>query len=142
MRLAPTTGALIAARFAQGLGAALLVPCSLALLRQAYEDDGARNRAIAVWAAAGGAAVAAGPVFGGVLVSTLGWRSIFLVNLAVGAAVLAVTLTRAPATTGSSAESTSRGRPRRWRRSAGWSSRSSKARDSDGQHRPSPPHSP
>jgi MFS transporter, DHA2 family, methylenomycin A resistance protein len=91
--LAPTAGALIAARFAQGLGAALLVPTSLALLRGAFGDQQARTRAVSVWAAAGGAAIAAGPVVGGVLVNTVGWRSIFLLNVLVGALVLALTAT-------------------------------------------------
>jgi DHA2 family methylenomycin A resistance protein-like MFS transporter len=92
--LAPSTGALIAARFAQGLGAALLVPTSLALLRSAFEEQQARTRAVAVWAAAGGAAVAAGPVVGGVLINTVGWRSIFLINVLVGAIALALTASR------------------------------------------------
>jgi DHA2 family methylenomycin A resistance protein-like MFS transporter len=89
--ISPTSGILIGARIAQGFGAALLVPCSLAILRNAFTDQGARGRAIAVWAAAGGAAIAAGPVLGGLLIDALGWRSVFLVNLLVGAAVLGVT---------------------------------------------------
>jgi DHA2 family methylenomycin A resistance protein-like MFS transporter len=92
--LAPSTAALIAARFAQGLGASLLVPTSLALLRSAFEDQQARTRAVAVWAAAGGAAVAAGPVVGGVLIDTVGWRSIFLINVVVGALALVATAQR------------------------------------------------
>jgi MFS transporter, DHA2 family, methylenomycin A resistance protein len=89
--LAPSTGALIGARFVQGLGAALLVPTSLALLRSAFEDARARTRAVAVWTAAGGAAIAAGPVVGGVLISTVGWRAIFLINVFVGALAFALT---------------------------------------------------
>ena len=92
--LAPSIGWLILARFVQGLGAALLVPCSLALLRNAYGDERGRARAVAVWAAAGGAAIAAGPVVGGVLIHALGWRSIFLINLLVGGAMLALTMAR------------------------------------------------
>jgi MFS transporter, DHA2 family, methylenomycin A resistance protein len=94
--LAASAGALIAARFAQGVGAALLMPCSLALLRAAFADEQARARAVAVWAAAGGGAVAAGPVIGGLLIDTLGWRSIFLINLALGAAILGLTVARVP----------------------------------------------
>jgi MFS transporter, DHA2 family, methylenomycin A resistance protein len=89
--LAPSTEALIVARLAQGLGAALLVPTSLALLWAVFDEEQARSRAVAVWAAAGGAAVAAGPVVGGVLIDTVGWRSIFLINVLVGALVLAIT---------------------------------------------------
>jgi MFS transporter, DHA2 family, methylenomycin A resistance protein len=92
--LAPSSSVLIAARLAQGVGAALLVPCSLALIRNAYPELRARGRAIGIWAAAGGTAVAAGPVFGGVLIHLVGWRSIFLVNLPVGAIALALALAR------------------------------------------------
>jgi MFS transporter, DHA2 family, methylenomycin A resistance protein len=77
---------LIASRAVQGIGAALLVPCSLALLNHATADDSsARARAIGLWTAAGSVALAAGPIVGGVLVSSLGWRSIFFVNVPLGA---------------------------------------------------------
>jgi len=80
--LAPNAAGLIAARVLQGVGAAPLVPCSLALLTHACgEDAAARGRAVSVWTAAASLAIAAGPVLGGVLVDTLGWRSIFLINL-------------------------------------------------------------
>jgi MFS transporter, DHA2 family, methylenomycin A resistance protein len=92
--LAPSTETLIAARFAQGLGAALLVPTSLALLRAVFDEEPARSWAVAVWAAAGGAAVAAGPVVAGVLIDTVGWRSILLINVLVGALALPLTAAR------------------------------------------------
>jgi MFS transporter, DHA2 family, methylenomycin A resistance protein len=92
--LAPSTSILISARFVQGLGAALLVPTSLALLRNAFEEPEGRSRAVAVWTAAGGAAIAAGPVLGGVLISTVGWRSIFLINVVIGALALMLTARR------------------------------------------------
>lgn len=77
--------ALVAARVLQGAGAALLVPASLALINQTYQDNPAgRATAIGVWAGCGGVAMAAGPLVGGVLIETLGWRSIFLVNLPLG----------------------------------------------------------
>ncbi|UVK37304.1 MFS transporter [Mesorhizobium sp. AR10] len=77
---------LIAARAVQGAGAALLMPCSLALLNRAYASDKARRaRAVGLWTAAGGIALSAGPVLGGVMVASLGWASIFLVNLPIGA---------------------------------------------------------
>ena len=77
---------LIAARAVQGAGAALLMPCSLALLNRAYASDKARRaRAVGLWTAAGGIALSAGPVLGGFMVASLGWASIFLVNLPIGA---------------------------------------------------------
>jgi DHA2 family methylenomycin A resistance protein-like MFS transporter len=80
--LAPSPVALIGARAVQGAGAALLVPCSLALLNNACGDDaGVRARAIGIWTAAGAAGSATGTVLGGLLVGFIGWRSIFLVNL-------------------------------------------------------------
>ncbi|WP_395677817.1 MFS transporter [Inquilinus sp.] len=90
--LAPTGTVLIAARVAQGLGGALLMPCSLALVAHAYHDPGERMRAIGIWAGAGGMAMVAGPVVGGVLITLFGWRSIFLVNLPVGVIGLWLTL--------------------------------------------------
>jgi DHA2 family methylenomycin A resistance protein-like MFS transporter len=92
--MAPGLGELIAARLIQGSAAAIMLPSSLALVRQAFPDAATRARAIALWTVAGAVAVAAGPVVGGVLASTLGWRAIFVVNLPVGVATLAV-LTRA-----------------------------------------------
>lgn len=89
--LASSPGLLIAARFIQGFGAALVVPCSLALVHSVYPDVRARSHAVGVWSAAGGAAVAAGPVIGGVLIHTLSWHAIFLVNVLVGAIALVVT---------------------------------------------------
>ncbi|HEV2677805.1 MAG TPA: MFS transporter [Aliidongia sp.] len=83
--LAPSVPALIAARAVQGIGAALLVPCSLTLLTHACGDDEAtRGRAISLWTAAASVALAAGPILGGALVDSAGWRSIFLVNVPVG----------------------------------------------------------
>jgi DHA2 family methylenomycin A resistance protein-like MFS transporter len=92
--LAPTLAALIAARLVQGLGAALLVPASLAMLQQAYPDQAERSRAVGWWGAAGGIALAAGPVLGGILVNYSGWRSIFLINLPIGAVALALAMQR------------------------------------------------
>jgi len=85
--LAPTIGVLVAARLAQGAGAALMLPASLALIRQAYPDAAQRARAIAVWAIGGAVASAAGPAVGG-FVSLLSWRMIFSINLPVGVTAL------------------------------------------------------
>jgi DHA2 family methylenomycin A resistance protein-like MFS transporter len=82
--LAPSASSLIAARCIQGLAAAILVPNSLALLSHAYADDKARGRAVGVWAAGASLALTAGPFVGGGLITLVGWRSIFLVNLPIG----------------------------------------------------------
>jgi MFS transporter, DHA2 family, methylenomycin A resistance protein len=82
--LSPNATMLIAARAIQGLGAAILVPNSLALLSHAYPDDKARGRAVGIWAAGASLALTAGPLVGGGLIALVGWRSIFLVNLPIG----------------------------------------------------------
>ncbi len=79
--LAPGVGWLIAGRAVQGGGAALLLPGTLAVVAGAYPDAGARARAIGVWAAIGGLALPAGPVVCGLLVTAVGWRSVFWLNL-------------------------------------------------------------
>jgi MFS transporter, DHA2 family, methylenomycin A resistance protein len=86
--LAPDAAVLIAARGLQGLGAAILVPNSLALLSHAYPDVKQRGRAVGIWAAGASLALIAGPLVGGVLIGLVGWRSIFLVNLPIGLAGL------------------------------------------------------
>lgn len=86
---APNVATLIVARSLQGAGASTLVPCSLALLNHAARNDsGARARAVGLWTAAGSLGLALGPVLGGMLVTTLGWRFVFLVNLPIGLAGL------------------------------------------------------
>ena len=82
--VAPDLAALIGARALQGIGASMLVPCSLMLINRAYSDPGERGRAIGLWAACGGAAMAGGPLIGGILIHAFGWRSIFLANLPIG----------------------------------------------------------
>jgi MFS transporter, DHA2 family, methylenomycin A resistance protein len=90
--LAPGPIGLIVARACQGIGAALLVPCSLALLNQAARNDARqRARAVSLWTASGSVALAVGPVLGGLLVDTLGWRSIFLINIPIGLAGIYLT---------------------------------------------------
>jgi MFS transporter, DHA2 family, methylenomycin A resistance protein len=96
--LSATPAALIAARAVQGLGAAMMLPNSLALLNEACRHDrGLRARAVGFWTAAGAISIAAGPVTGGLLIAAFGWRSIFLVNLPLCAAGLAATLAWIPA---------------------------------------------
>jgi DHA2 family methylenomycin A resistance protein-like MFS transporter len=82
--LAPTLLVLQIARAFQGLGAALLVPNSLALLNTIYTDARKRAQAIGVWAAVASMGALSGPLLGGVLVNAFGWRSIFLINLPIG----------------------------------------------------------
>jgi MFS transporter, DHA2 family, methylenomycin A resistance protein len=102
--LAPTSAVLIAARVAQGLGAAILVPNSLVLLNHAYADQQSRGRAVGIWAAGASLALTAGPLAGGALVTLLGWRSIFFVNLPIGAAAIWLTWRYANDTTRASRE--------------------------------------
>lgn len=89
--LAPTPTILIAARAVQGFGAAILVPNALALLNHAYPDAKQRGRAVGWWLAGASAALTAGPPVGGVLITLVGWRGIFLVNLPIGLAGLWLT---------------------------------------------------
>jgi len=86
--LAPSTGVLIAGRAIMGLGAAASEPGTLSMLRHLYVDERARNRAVGVWSAVAGLALAAGPVIGGALVGLWSWRAIFWFNLAFGLAAL------------------------------------------------------
>lgn len=82
--LAPTIVLLIAARAVQGIGAAILVPNSLALLNHAYPGQKDRGRAVGIWAGGASVALTAGPVAGGGLVALVGWPGIFLVNVPIG----------------------------------------------------------
>ncbi|WP_448952054.1 MFS transporter [Labrys neptuniae] len=86
--VAPTVEALIGARALAGLGAALLMPSSLAILRVMWPDPAERGRALGIWAACNGLAMAIGPTLGGVLLHAFGWPSIFLVVVPVGLAAL------------------------------------------------------
>jgi len=88
---APTAGVLVAARVVQGVGAALLLPGTLAIITHAFPGRAERARAIGVWAAVAGVSLPAGPVAGGLLVAGPGWRWVFLVNLPIVAAAAALT---------------------------------------------------
>src|SRR5262249_256303 len=81
--LAPTAGALFAARAGQGLGAALLTPAALSIITTTY-SGAQRAAALSVWGAIGGAGAGAGVLVGGMLTTWLGWRSVFLINVPVG----------------------------------------------------------
>ena len=97
---APDATTLGVARAVQGVGAALLVPTSLALVNRASgHDKGLRAKAVGFWTAAGGVSIALGPVIGGLLLAAVGWRSIFWVNLpvcALGAGLTLWCVERAP----------------------------------------------
>ncbi len=82
--LAPALPVLIVARLCQGIGAAILVPNSLALLNHAYPQESERHWAVGIWAAGASFSLTAGPLVGGALIALSGWRSIFLINLPIG----------------------------------------------------------
>ncbi|WP_344487693.1 MFS transporter [Nonomuraea monospora] len=90
--LAPGIGALVAARVVQGVGAALLLPGTLAVITTLYPERERRARAIGAWAAIGSLALPAGPVVGGLLVQALGWRWVFWINVPVVAVVIVAVL--------------------------------------------------
>ena len=94
---APDIAVLIAARILQGIGGALLTPGSLAIIQASFAPD-ERPRAVGAWSGLGGVAAAIGPVLGGWLVQAAGWRWVFLLNLPLAAAVIAVTLRHVPET--------------------------------------------
>jgi EmrB/QacA subfamily drug resistance transporter len=93
--MAPSLDWLLAARVLQGTGAALLLPSSLAILGNTFEGE-ARGRAIGTWSATSAITAAVGPVLGGWLIDTVGWRFIFLINLpvAIGGIVMALAVVR------------------------------------------------
>jgi EmrB/QacA subfamily drug resistance transporter len=84
---APTLRWLVGGRVVQGVGAAMLMPNSLAILGATFSGE-QRGRAIGTWAAAGAAAGAIGPLIGGWLIDVIGWRIVFLVNLPIAAAAI------------------------------------------------------
>jgi MFS transporter, DHA2 family, methylenomycin A resistance protein len=85
----PNLPMLVGGRILQGIGAAMITPASLALIREAYHDAVQRGHAVVYWGLGGSVAAAAGPVLGGLL-TVIDWRLIFLVNLPVGALALLV----------------------------------------------------
>src|SRR3954454_16058237 len=89
--LAQAPWMLIVSRAAQGAGAALLTPAALSIIMTFYAGK-QRQTALAVWGTVGSLGIAAGVLFGGVLTSALGWRSVFFINVPIGVAVVAGTL--------------------------------------------------
>ncbi len=90
--LAGSGAVLIAARLVQGLGAALMVPTTLAIIVATFDDRRERTQAIGVWAAIGALALAVGPLIGGLISQHLHWGWIFLINVPVGAITMALAL--------------------------------------------------
>lgn len=93
--LAPNAAALIGARAVQGVGAALLIPQTMTLIVSVF-PAARRGTAMGIWGTLAGLATLSGPTLGGVLVSTVGWRWIFLVNVPIGVAALALTFLVVP----------------------------------------------
>jgi EmrB/QacA subfamily drug resistance transporter len=89
--LAPSLVWLVFFRMLQGIGGSMLNPVAMSIIRNTFEDDRERAQAIGVWGAVVGIALALGPIIGGLLVQSVGWRSIFWVNIPVG--IIAIVLT-------------------------------------------------
>src|SRR4051812_13324388 len=83
---------LVAARVAQGMGAAMMAPATLAVINTCFTGDHARARAFGAWSASGGVGGMAGAVAGGALTTGLSWRWVFLINVPIGAVLIAVAL--------------------------------------------------
>jgi DHA2 family methylenomycin A resistance protein-like MFS transporter len=95
---ATSLGVLVVLRLTLGVAGALLLPSSLAIITNAYPVPAERARAVGSWAALTGAALVAGPVVGGVLTESVGWRAIFLVNVPLALISLVITVRLAPET--------------------------------------------
>jgi EmrB/QacA subfamily drug resistance transporter len=94
--VAPSLGTFVAFRALQGVGASMLSPVALSIVANTFTEARERAQAIGIWAAVFGVSTALGPVVGGLLVDGLGWRSIFWLNLPVGAAAVGLTLRFVP----------------------------------------------
>src|SRR5215472_15725777 len=89
--LAPSLGWLVAFRAVQAIGGSMLNPVALSIIANTFTDNRERARALGIWGAVFGLSMALGPVLGGVLVATVGWRGIFWVNIPVGIAAIILT---------------------------------------------------
>jgi EmrB/QacA subfamily drug resistance transporter len=94
--LAPSLGALVAFRMVQAVGGSMLNPVAMSIITNTFTERTERARAIGIWGGVVGLSMALGPVVGGVLVSTVGWRSIFWVNIPVGIAAIILTAVFVP----------------------------------------------
>ncbi|MET7699772.1 MFS transporter [Streptomyces sp. NPDC005485] len=94
--LAPNLESLVAFRMVQAVGGSMLNPVAMSIITNTFTDPRERARAIGVWGGVVGISMAAGPIVGGLLVDSVGWRSIFWINLPVGLAALLLTLRYVP----------------------------------------------
>ncbi|MET7761799.1 MFS transporter [Streptomyces sp. NPDC005336] len=94
--LAPNLEALVGFRMVQAIGGSMLNPVAMSIITNTFTEPRERARAIGVWGGVVGISMAAGPIVGGVLVESVGWRSIFWINLPVGIAALALTARYVP----------------------------------------------
>jgi EmrB/QacA subfamily drug resistance transporter len=94
--VAPTVELLVLARVLQGVSASMLNPVAMSIITNTFTDPRERARAVGVWGAIFGISMALGPIVGGTLVSTAGWRAIFLVNIPLGLTAIALTLRHVP----------------------------------------------
>ncbi len=94
--IAPDIGVLIAARVVQGVGGAMLLPTTMAVIVDMFPDRGAQARALGTWAAISSLALPMGPLLGGLLVGWLGWRPVFWINVPLTALTIAATLWTTP----------------------------------------------
>jgi len=90
--LSSALGPLVAARAVQGMGAALAAPAALSILANTFEEGAERNKALGVFGAVGGSAAAVGVIVSGLLSSGPGWQWVFLINVPIGAALIALVL--------------------------------------------------
>lgn len=98
-----STGMLIAARASMGIGGALMMPATLALITSIFTDAAQRQRAIGLWAATSGLGIALGPIVGGALLARFWWGSVFLINVPIAVAGLAFALPLIPESRGAAA---------------------------------------
>ncbi|WP_196814488.1 MFS transporter [Nocardia sp. BMG111209] len=98
--LATAAPVLVAARMVQGAGAALLAPATLAVINTGFAAGAERARAFGAWSAAGGAGGMAGAVAGGAITGALSWRWVFLINVPIGAVLIAVAVAALPGAAG------------------------------------------
>src|SRR4051794_25303674 len=94
--LAPSVDLLVAARVLQAVGASMLTPVAMSIIANTFTDPRERAQAVGIWGAVFGISMALGPIVGGTLVSSVGWRSIFWINIPVGLAAILLTLRFVP----------------------------------------------
>jgi EmrB/QacA subfamily drug resistance transporter len=90
--LAPSVEVLVAARVLQAVGGSMMNPVAMSIITNTFTDPRERAQAVGVWGAVFGISMALGPIVGGTLVSSVGWRSIFLINVPIGLAAIVLTL--------------------------------------------------